>query len=33
VKIPPANLQPDYHAQAQAFANELVDGFEAEVQK
>jgi hypothetical protein len=26
VKIPPANLQPDYHAQAQAFANELADG-------
>jgi hypothetical protein len=26
MKIPPANLQPDYHAQAQSFANELADG-------
>jgi hypothetical protein len=26
MKIPPANLQPDYHAQAQSFASELADG-------
>jgi hypothetical protein len=33
IKIPPANLQPNYPAQAQAFANELADGLKAEVQK
>jgi hypothetical protein len=26
MKIPPANLQSDYHAQAQSFASELADG-------
>jgi hypothetical protein len=29
VKIPPSNLQPGYEEQARAFANELVDGLEA----
>jgi menaquinone-dependent protoporphyrinogen IX oxidase len=28
VKIPPTNLQVGYHEQAQAFANQLVDGLE-----
>jgi hypothetical protein len=35
LKNRPANPQPDYHAQAHAFANELADGLslKAEMQK
>jgi hypothetical protein len=31
LKIPPANLQPDYRAQAQAFANKLADVLKSEI--